>query len=80
MRPDTELKGSLRLIRPGAALSCLSPARSIALPHLHGHNRSSVVSTASAEHGASTGAWEGTPYYGEPPGCVQPRPDMWLAR
>ena len=52
----------------------------MALPHLHGHNRSSVVSTASVEHGASTGTWEGTPYCGEPPGRVQLRPDTWLAR
>ena len=52
----------------------------MALPHLHGHSHSSVVSIASAEHGASTGTWEGTPYYGEPPGRVQPRPDMCLAR
>ena len=80
MRPDTELKGSLKLIRPWAALSCLSPARSIVLPLVHGHSRSSAVSTASAEHGASTGTWEGTPYYGEPPGHVQPHPDTWLAR
>ena len=79
MRPDTELKGSLRLIWPGGALSCLSLGRTMALPHLHGHSRSSVVSTASTEHGASTITWEGTPYCGEPPGRVQPRPDMWLA-
>ena len=57
MRPDTKLGGSLRLIQPWAALSCLSPARSIALPHLHGHSRSSTVLTTSMEHGASTGAW-----------------------
>ena len=68
MRPDTELKGSLRLIRPWGR------------PHLHGHSRSSAVSTASAEHGASTGTWEGTPYCGDPSGRVQPHLDTWLAR
>ena len=52
----------------------------MALPHLHGHSRSSAVSTASAEHGASTGTWEGTPYCVEPLGRVQPHPDTWLAR
>ena len=51
----------------------------MALPHLHEHSRSSAVSTASTEHGASTGTWEGTPYCGEPPGRVQPRLDTWLA-
>ena len=33
----------------------------MALPHLHGHSRSLIVSTASAKHGASIGAWVGTP-------------------
>ena len=80
MRPDTELGGSLRLMRPEATPSCLSPVRSIVLPLLHGHSRSSAVSTASAEHGASTGAWEGAPLQEEPPGRVQPRPDTWIAR
>ena len=50
------------------------------LPLVHGHSRSSAVSTASAEHGASTYVWEGGPLREEPPGRVQPRPDTWLAR
>ena len=78
MRPDTELWGSLRLIRPWDALSYLSPARSIALPYVYGHRRSSAVSSASTEHGASTGTWEGG-LWEEPPRRVQPCPDTWLA-
>ena len=38
------------------------------------------MSSASTEHGASTGTWEGGPLREEPPGRVQPRPDTWLAR
>ena len=73
MRPDTELKGSPRLIRPGATLNCLSPARSIALPYVYGHSRSSAVLTASPEHGASTWAWEGDSLLRRAPGaCTAP--------
>ena len=72
MRPDTELKGSLRLIRHGTSLSCLSPVRSIVLPHVYGHSRSSAVSSASAEHGASSGAWEGDPSEESPEACTSP--------
>ena len=64
----------------GGTLSCLSPARSIVLPYVYGHSHSSAVSSASAEHGASTGTWEPPPLREEPPGHVQPRPDTWLAR
>ena len=42
------------------------------LPHFHGHSRSSVVSTASAEHGASTGVWEEAPYEESPQGMYSP--------
>ena len=72
MRPDTELGGSLRLIGCEAALSCLSPGRTMALPHLHGHSHSSAVSTASTKHGASTGAWEGAPSEESPRGMYTP--------
>ena len=65
---------------PWAALSCLSPARSIALLYVYGHSRSSAVSSASTEHGASTSTWEGGPLREEPPGNVQPRSDTWLAQ
>lgn len=44
----------------------------MALPHLHGHSRSSVVSTTSAEHGASTGTWEGAPSKWSPRGMYSP--------
>ena len=59
VRPDVELWGSLRLIRPWSR------------PQLF---------ITSAEHSASTCAWEGGPLREEPPGRVQPRPDTWLAR
>ena len=42
------------------------------LPYVYGHSRSSVVSSASAEHGASTGAWEGAPSGRSPRGVYSP--------
>ena len=68
MRLGTELWGPCGLCGPGATLSCLSPARSIALPYVYGHSRSLAVSSASAEHGASTSTWEGAPLREEPRG------------
>ena len=44
----------------------------MALPHLHGHSLSSAVLTTSAEHGASTGAWEGAPSEESPRGMYSP--------
>ena len=44
----------------------------MALPHLHGNSRSSAVSTASVEHGASTGTWEGAPSELSPRGMYSP--------
>jgi hypothetical protein len=44
----------------------------MALPFLHGHNRSSTVSFASAEHGTSTGTWEGAPSEWSPRGVYSP--------
>ena len=44
----------------------------MALAHLLGHSRSSTVSTASTEHGASTGAWVGAPSEWNPRGMYNP--------
>ena len=46
--------------------------QSIALPLLHGHSRSSAVSTASVEHGASTSVWEGASSEESPQGVYSP--------
>ena len=72
MRLDTELWAPYGWCGPGGALSCLSPARSIALLYVYGHSRSSAVSSASAEHGASTGTWEGAPSGRSPRGVYSP--------
>ena len=44
----------------------------MALPHLHGHSRTSTVSIASVEHGASTGAWVRAPSEWSPRGVYIP--------
>ena len=74
MRPDTEVKVSLKLIRPCGRPQLFITSAEHSASALARHNRSSVASTASAEHGASTSAWEGTPYCGEPRGVYTSLP------
>ena len=50
------------------------------VPYVYEHSRSSAVSSASAEHGASTGTWEGAPLREEPPRRIQPHPNTWPTR
>ena len=60
VRPDSEPSGPPEVAAAARVPSVVySPARSMVLLRLHGHSRSLIVSSASAEHGASTGVWAG---------------------
>src|SRR3990170_637816 len=73
VRLDGELRSPPEVTAAARVPSVVySPARSMVLPLLRGHSRSSTVSSASAEHGASTGTWVGVSLRGKLRGVYSP--------